>query len=137
MFVPFFIQFSITFCLYLVVKNEAKTPAPPPQFAIHQTDPTSVLIEAIIPSDKPASFDDVFDVYTKKETTDDQWTKVGSIDKDHLNIVMKNLAENTSYAFKIVNQASSDEQNIIQQFNFETASGLIHTILQIEFYRLF
>lgn len=131
MFVLFLIQFSIFPCLYLVVKNEAKTLASPPQFAIHQTDPTSVLIEAIIPSDKPASFDDVFDVYSKQETADDQWTKVGTIDKDHLNIIMKNLSENTSYVFKIVNQSSSDEQNnVIQQFNFEIASGLFTKFLK-------
>ncbi len=37
---------------------------------------------------------------------------------------MKNLDENTSYVFKIVNQSSLDEEdNVIQQFNFETASG--------------
>lgn len=71
-----FNSFFLIVFFYLVVKNEVKTPVPPPQFAIHQTDPTSVLIEAIIPSDKPASFEDVFDVYSKKETTDDQWTKV-------------------------------------------------------------
>jgi hypothetical protein len=59
-----------------VVKNEVKTPVSPPQFVIHQTDPTSVLIEAIISTDKPASFDDIFDVYSKTETTDDDWTKV-------------------------------------------------------------
>jgi len=59
-----------------VVKNEAKIPVPPPQFAIHHTDPTTILIEAIIPTDKPASFEDIFDVYSKKETTDDEWTIV-------------------------------------------------------------
>ena len=59
-----------------MVKNEGKTASVPPQFAIHQTDPTSILIEAIIPTDKPASFEDLFDVYSKKETDDDQWTKV-------------------------------------------------------------
>jgi hypothetical protein len=37
---------------------------------------------------------------------------------------MKNLEENTAYAFKIINQLSANEQNnIIQQFKFETASG--------------
>ncbi len=59
-----------------MVKNEAKIPVPPPQFAIHQTDPTSVLIEAIVPTDKPVLFEDVFDVYSKKETNDDDWIKV-------------------------------------------------------------
>jgi hypothetical protein len=61
----------------LVVKNEIKTPAPPPQFAIHQTDATSVLIEAIVSTDKPVLFEDVFDVYSKRETiNDDEWIKV-------------------------------------------------------------
>ncbi len=59
-----------------MVKDEVKTRHPPPQFAIHQTDPTSVLIEAIVPTDKPVVFDDVFDVYSKKETPDSEWTKV-------------------------------------------------------------
>jgi hypothetical protein len=53
-----------------------KIPVPPPQFALHHTDPTTVLIEAIVPTDKSISFEDVFDVYSKKETTDDDWTKV-------------------------------------------------------------
>ncbi|CAF3015656.1 unnamed protein product [Rotaria sp. Silwood2] len=107
------------------VKDEAKTRVPPPQFAIHQTDATTVLIEAIVSTDKPASFEDVFDVYSKKETDNDDWTKVGTIDKDHLSMTMKNLQENTAYAFKIHNQAlplSDDENNIIQQFKFETDS---------------
>jgi hypothetical protein len=77
MFVELFNLFLISsFFLILVVKNEAKIPVPPPQFAIHHTDPTTILIEAIIPTDKPASFEDVFDVYSKKETTDDEWTIV-------------------------------------------------------------
>ena len=59
-----------------MVKNEGKSISVPPQFAIHQTDPTSILIEAIIPADKPADFDDLFDVYSKKESDNDQWTKV-------------------------------------------------------------
>lgn len=65
------------FCL-LLVKKQAKPPAPPPQFAIHQTDPTTVLIEAIVPLDKPVSFEDVFDVYSKKETVEggEDWVKV-------------------------------------------------------------
>jgi len=51
--------------------------------------------------------------------------KIGTIDKDHLNLTMKNLSENTAYVFKIHNQNSPDEENnIIQQFQFETASGL-------------
>lgn len=60
----------------LVLKEEAKTRVAPPQFAIRQTDATSVLIEAIVPSDKPATFEDVFDVYSKKETPDGEWKKV-------------------------------------------------------------
>jgi hypothetical protein len=77
MFVELFNLFLISsFFFNLVVKNEAKIPVPPPQFAIHHTDPTTILIEAIIPTDKPASFQDVFDVYSKKETTDDEWTIV-------------------------------------------------------------
>ncbi|CAF0927437.1 unnamed protein product [Rotaria sordida] len=108
-----------------LVKDEAKKRVPPPQFAIHQTDPTSVLIEAIVPTDKLASFEDVFDVYSKKDTANDDWTKVGTINKDHLTMTIKDLAENTAYAFKIHNQAlplSDAENNIIQQFKFETAA---------------
>jgi hypothetical protein len=59
-----------------VVKDEIKTSTPPSQFAIHQTDGKTVLIEAIVPTDKPASFEDVFDVYSKKETVDSDWIKV-------------------------------------------------------------
>ena len=52
------------------------------------------------------------------------YLKIGTIDKEHLSITTFNLAENTAYAFKIINQLSSDEQNnIIQEFKFETASG--------------
>ena len=56
----------------------------------------------------------------------DMFSKVGTIDKDHLNMTIKNLPENTAYTFKVHNQSalSSDEQsNIVQEFNFETASG--------------
>ncbi len=60
-----------------MVKDEVKIRAPPPQFAIHQTDATSVLIEAIVSTDKPVLFEDVFDVYSKRETIDDnEWIKV-------------------------------------------------------------
>jgi hypothetical protein len=46
---------------------------------------------------------------------------------------MKNLAENTSYVFKIVNQSSSDEENnVTQQFNFEIASGLLNIFFPIK-----
>lgn len=63
--------------LNLVVKDEAKTRAPPPQFAIHQIDATSVLILAIVPSDKAANFEDAFDIYAKKDTDhNDSWKKV-------------------------------------------------------------
>lgn len=58
------------------MKNEAKLFVPPPQFAIHQIDQSSVLIEAIVPSDKPAAFEDAYDIYSKKDNADDQWTKV-------------------------------------------------------------
>ncbi|CAF3733063.1 unnamed protein product [Adineta steineri] len=108
-----------------LVKNEVKTTAPPSQFAVHQTDPKTVFIEAILPTNKPALFEDVFDVYSKKETADSEWIKIGTIDKDHLSMTMKNLEENTAYTFKIHNQTSplSDEQNnIVQEFNFETQS---------------
>ncbi|CAF0986559.1 unnamed protein product [Adineta ricciae] len=108
-----------------LMKNEIKSTEPPTQFAIHQTDPKTVFIEAILPSNKPALFEDIFDVYSKKDTANDDWVKVGTIDKDHLNMTIKNLPENTAYTFKIHNQSapSSDEQsNIVQEFNFETAS---------------
>lgn len=44
---------------------------------MHQIDATSVLIVAVVPTDKPALFDDAFDIYSKKETSnEDEWTKV-------------------------------------------------------------
>jgi len=70
------IFFKVYFFFNLVVKDEIKTSAPPSQFAIHQTDGKTVLIEAIVPTDKPASFEDVFDVYSKKEIADSDWIKV-------------------------------------------------------------
>ncbi|UJR13707.1 hypothetical protein I4U23_000718 [Adineta vaga] len=108
-----------------LMKNEIKSTAPPTQFAVHQTDPKTVFIEAILPSNKPALFDDIFDVYSKKDILDDDWVKVGTIDKDHLSMTVKNLSENTAYTFKIHNQStplSDDQTNIVQEFNFETAS---------------
>ncbi|CAF5218335.1 unnamed protein product [Rotaria magnacalcarata] len=113
-------------CKTRFITDEAKTRAPPPQFAIHQTDATSVLIEVIVSSDKSATFEDVFDVYSMKETDDDEWTKVATMDKDHLSTTIKNLEENTAYTFKIHNQKlplSEEQNNIMQQFKFETASG--------------
>ncbi|CAF1950596.1 unnamed protein product [Rotaria magnacalcarata] len=112
-------------CKTRFITDEAKTRAPPPQFAIHQTDATSVLIEVIVSSDKSATFEDVFDVYSMKETDDDEWTKVATMDKDHLSTTIKNLEENTAYTFKIHNQKlplSEEQNNIMQQFKFETAS---------------
>lgn len=70
-----------------MVKNEGKTASVPPQFAIHQTDPTSILIEAILPTDKPAAFEDLYDVYSKKETGDDQWAKVTPFFPSNFSIV--------------------------------------------------
>lgn len=60
----------------IVVKNEAKIAIPPPQFAIHQVDPTTVFIEAILPAKLLAKFDDTFDIYSKSDTNEDQWKKV-------------------------------------------------------------
>ena len=70
---------SISFFIFnLVDKDESETPvSTPPQFSIQKLDPTSVLIEAIVPEDEqPAAFDDVYDVFSKKEKIDDDWTKV-------------------------------------------------------------
>ena len=53
---------------------------PPPQFAIHQVDPTSVFIEAILPAEQVATFEDIFDIYSKTDTEDDQWTKSNFVD---------------------------------------------------------
>lgn len=137
------LECSVPLFRCLVVKNEAKKAAPPTQFAVHKTDATTVFIEAILPTDKPAMFEDVFEVYSKNEVADDDWVKVrsllafdtenlfswaqvGTIDKDHLSMTIKNLPENTAYTFKIHNETtpSTDEQNnIVQEFNFETASG--------------
>jgi hypothetical protein len=65
----------------LVTKDEDETPvAAPPQFSIQKLDPSTVLIEAVVPEDEPATFEDVYDVYSKKETKDDDdndWSKVG------------------------------------------------------------
>ena len=55
-------------------------------------------------------------------------SKIGIIDKDHLNFTVKDLQSNTAYRFKIDNRLSSsndDQSNIIQEFKFETASGKI------------
>ena len=52
--------------------------------------------------------------------------QIGTIDKDHLSVTIKNLEENTGYAFNISNRnaPSSDRQsNVMQEFKFETASG--------------
>jgi hypothetical protein len=65
--------------LYLVAKEEIETPVtlpPPPQFSIQKLDATSVLIEAVVPEEEPATFEDEFEVYSKNETIDDDWTKV-------------------------------------------------------------
>jgi hypothetical protein len=68
----------LLFVFNLVTKDESETPvATPPQFTIQKLDPTSVLIEAVIPPEEPAIFEDVYDVYSKNETIDDDdWTKV-------------------------------------------------------------
>ena len=72
-------HWSILFVL--VASDEKETPvATPPQFAIQKVDPTTVLIEAVVPEDEPATFEDTYDVYSKKDTTDvdedEDWTKV-------------------------------------------------------------
>ncbi|CAF4440365.1 unnamed protein product, partial [Adineta steineri] len=90
----------------------------------------SVLIEAIVPEEEPATFEDVFEVFSKKETTnnDDEesdWTKVGTIDKEHLSTTVDNLEEDTSYEFKVDNITSplaDDESNTMQVFKIDTKS---------------
>ena len=59
-----------------MVRDESIAVVIPPEFAVHQTDPTTVLIEVIVPTDKPISFEDVFDVYSREVGTDGEWTKV-------------------------------------------------------------
>lgn len=65
----------------LVDKEEKETPAAtPPQFSIQKIDPTTVLIEAVVPGDEPATFKDTYDVFSKKDAQDvdedEDWTKV-------------------------------------------------------------
>ncbi|CAF4526123.1 unnamed protein product [Rotaria sp. Silwood1] len=107
-------------------KTESETPvAVPPRFSIQKLDSTSVLIEASVPGEEPAAFEDVFDVYSKNQTTDDDWNKVGTIDKEHLSTKVENLEENAAYSFKIDNITSSsddNESNTVQEFKFETTS---------------
>jgi hypothetical protein len=51
-----------------------------PQFTIEKLDSTSVLIEGIMPSETLATFDDSFDIFSKKDIInnddDNEWTKV-------------------------------------------------------------
>ncbi|CAF0875371.1 unnamed protein product [Rotaria sordida] len=106
-------------------KTETETPVTvQPQFSIQKLDSTSVLVEAIVPTEEPATFEDVYDIYSKNETTDDDdWNKVGTIDKEHLSTTIDNLEENTPYSFKIDNITSSttdDQSNTVQEFKFET-----------------
>ncbi len=64
--------------------------------------------------------------YQKKEKKITLYLKIGTIDKDHLTLTARNLEENTAYSFKVHNQASplsGEDNSIIQQFKFETASG--------------
>lgn len=103
----------------------AKIAIPPPQFAIHQVDPTRVFIEAILSKDQLERFDQIYDVYSKTDTENDQWTKIGTIDKEHLNLNIENLQENTAYTFKFDNRLSpsmDNQNNVVQEFQFQTAS---------------
>ncbi|CAF3879351.1 unnamed protein product [Adineta steineri] len=111
-------------------KSETSTATTPHQFRIQKLDSTSVLIEAIVPEEEPATFEDVFEVFSKKETTDNDdeesdWTKVGTIDKEHLSTTVDNLEEDTSYEFKVDNITSplaDDESNTMQVFKIDTKS---------------
>ncbi|CAF0751621.1 unnamed protein product [Adineta ricciae] len=94
-----------------------------PHFKLEKLDSTSVLIEAIVPEDEPATFEDVFDVYSKKETTEEDWTKIGTIDKENLSTKVEDLEEDTAYAFKIDNTTSpstDDQMSTVQEFKFVT-----------------
>lgn len=71
----YFYLFSLSF-LVDKIENETPVAAPPPKFSIQKIDSTSVLIEAVVPAEEPATFENVFDVYSKKDTTEDDWTKV-------------------------------------------------------------
>ncbi|CAF3885816.1 unnamed protein product [Rotaria magnacalcarata] len=98
-------------------------PPPPPQFSIQKLDATSVLIEAVVPEEETPTFEDVFDVYSKNETMDDDWTKVGTIDKEHLSTKVENLEENMAYSFKIDNTTSpldEEQVNTVQELKFDT-----------------
>ena len=70
--------FSLHCVFYLVDKDtdEVATPSVPPQFSMQKIDATSVLIEAVVPGDQPAAFEDVYDVFSKKDTSEDDWAKV-------------------------------------------------------------
>lgn len=59
------------------------------------------------------------------------YLKIGTIDKDHLSLTVKNLEENTAYAFKIDNVTSpsdDNQSNTIQEFKFDTTPGTIFSI---------
>jgi hypothetical protein len=116
--------------------------ATPPEFHLEKVDPTTVLIEAVMPDQQPATFDDVYDVFSKQDQVDDDWSKVngtspsivaigtsvqvGTIDKDHLSTTIDNLEEDSAYAFKIDNTTSpagGEDNQTVKQFKISTKPG--------------
>ena len=68
--------------VFIAIDNESETSITAlPEFSIQKLDSTSVLIEAVVSEGESATFEDIYDVYSKKEVVDDDWTKVCSITK--------------------------------------------------------
>ena len=68
--------YRILFIYCLCIANNENSITTSPQFSIQKLDSTSVLIEAVVPEEESTRFDDVFDVFSKKETVADDWSKV-------------------------------------------------------------
>lgn len=62
--------------MFSIAKIE-KAKVLPPQFSIQKLDTKTVLIQAVVPEEEqPAAFEDVFDVFSKKQAPDEDWSKV-------------------------------------------------------------
>ena len=51
------------------------------------------------------------------------FVQIGTIDKEHLNLNIENLQENTAYTFKFDNRLSpsmDNQNNVVQEFQFQT-----------------
>lgn len=73
---PGFALHQRIFCLVDKDTNETAVPSVPPQFSLQKLDANSVLIEAVIPGDQPATFEDEYDVLSKNDSAGEDWTKV-------------------------------------------------------------